>query len=117
MNDNYGHAIGDRVLKMVAATLMQNVRSYEFVGRWGGEEFLVIIKNNSVAHLKAIGERLRNLLEKSWLAFDQNVIRVTASLGATMIHPEDTVESLVQRADRLLYQGKESGRNRLVLAE
>ncbi len=116
INDTYGHPVGDLVLKMVANTLAQNCRSFDLVGRWGGEEFLCVLSHmGNPQKLRPIAERLRLLVGHSYLQQDQGPIAVTMSMGVTLAEPGDSLESLTQRADRLLYQGKTAGRNRLIL--
>ncbi len=114
INDKYGHEIGDKVLHMVAATLKQNIRKTDSVGRWGGEEFLAILDEvDSTESLKEICEKLRILVESSHIVMDNYRLSVTMSIGATPLHPEDSPESLVHRADMLMYQSKQTGRNRV----
>ena len=116
VNDVYGHDTGDSVLKFVAGTLSANSRPFDLYGRWGGEEFVGIVRNVNAANLKHMGQRLRRLVEKSFLlADDGDKLRVTISLGATMALPEDTIHSLLQRADTLMYQSKAAGKNRLTI--
>ncbi|MEI6047090.1 MAG: GGDEF domain-containing protein, partial [Chloroflexota bacterium] len=111
VNDTYGHNTGDKVLKMVANTLSCNVRATDFLGRWGGEEFVALIPNLRENHLANIANKLRHLVAGSQLQVDQHEVRVTISIGATLAQGEDTAETLVGRADQLLYQSKSSGRN------
>jgi diguanylate cyclase (GGDEF)-like protein/PAS domain S-box-containing protein len=116
VNDNHGHQVGDLVLKMVATTLAKNCRSFDLVGRWGGEEFLCVLSHlNELRELQVIGERFRHLVANSFLTQDDHRITVTISLGATLARPDDAIEGLIQRADRLLYQSKNAGRNCLHL--
>ncbi len=113
-NDTYGHDVGDQALRMVAATLRDNVRGGDVVGRWGGEEFVVLVYETSAeAEVVALGEKLRALVEASRLDLPQESVTVTISLGATLLQPDDSPESLVRRADQLMYRSKESGRNRV----
>ena len=111
INDGYGHDVGDRVLKMVADTLLSTARPFDLFGRWGGEEFLGIIRNVNLESLINIGERCRVLIEKSYIAVGEQFVNVTVSIGATVSKPGDTVDSIVKRADDLLYRSKEQGRN------
>ncbi len=113
INDTHGHALGDRVLVMVAKTLLNTVRSFDVLGRWGGEEFIAILINVDAEHLQAIANRFRILVEQSRFEYDANIISVTVSIGATLAQPGDTVSSLVQRADQLMYDSKNKGRNRV----
>lgn len=114
VNDNYGHPAGDLVLTMLGQTLLKNCRSFDLVGRWGGEEFLFVLGNlESEKQLLTIAERLRILVASTWVTWNHDPIRVTISLGATRVRPGDTPETLVKRADRLLFQSKAAGRNRI----
>ena len=112
INDTYGHKIGDRVLKMVAQTIQKNLRRSDVVGRWGGEEFLVIFYQvNSGKSISRIVEKIRMLIEHSRLDIENSHINVTVSIGATFLALEDTVETVVNRADQLMYHSKASGKN------
>lgn len=111
VNDSYGHDTGDVVLKMVAQTMAHNIRSFDIIGRWGGEEFLVILVNISKEQLQTIAEKLRVLVEHSSLNIGEANIAVTVSIGATIARKGDTVESIVKRADLLMYTSKGNGRN------
>lgn len=115
VNDCYGHDVGDAVLRMVANTLSLNVRSFDRVVRWGGEEFLITLVNIKEDDIQAIAEKIRVLVEKSFLKQDDISLGVTISIGATLCHGEDTRESLLKRADSLMYQSKEAGRNRVTV--
>jgi diguanylate cyclase (GGDEF)-like protein len=107
--------VGDQVLQVVARTLRAAVRPYDMVGRWGGEEFVGIIRNVDAARLEEIGNRLRELIGNSALPYQDRVLRVTVSIGATLALAHDTIESLVHRADILMYTSKQLGRNRLTI--
>lgn len=113
INDRHGHQVGDRVLKMVSRTLATNVRSFDHVSRWGGEEFLIIAVNVDPPQLCQIAEKLRMLVMSSGLTDFKPVVRATVSIGAAIVVPGDTAESLVGRADKLLYESKSKGRNRV----
>ncbi len=116
-NDTYGHETGDEVLQMVARTLSHNCRPFDTVGRWGGEEFLIVVGRAKGEDIQALAETLRALVEKSSLTVDGQPLSVTASFGATMVRPGDDAHSLTARADESLYQSKESGRNRVTFQE
>ena len=115
VNDHFGHDTGDRVLRFVSATLNANSRPFDLYGRWGGEEFVGIVRNVSFANLKHMGQRLRKLVEKSFLLEAGENLRVTVSIGATMALKGDSIPTLLQRADALMYQSKAAGKNRLTL--
>ncbi len=113
-NDTYGHDTGDKVLLMVASTLKNALRKSDAVGRWGGEEFLAILNDvTSFDAVKSICEKLRILVELSRLDLGDQSLTVTISIGATLLLPDDTSESFVRRADELMYQSKQVGRNRV----
>jgi diguanylate cyclase (GGDEF)-like protein/PAS domain S-box-containing protein len=116
VNDTYGHEVGDLVLKMVGRTLSASARVPDTIGRWGGEEFLAVVTNVALPRLIEIGNRFRHLTEASALN-EPAPIRVTLSLGAAVPRTGETLGSLLLRADRLLYQAKESGRNVLCAEE
>jgi diguanylate cyclase (GGDEF)-like protein/PAS domain S-box-containing protein len=113
VNDTYGHQTGDRVLKMVSRTLATNVRSFDHVSRWGGEEFLVVAANVDLQRLCLIAEKLRVLVMSSELMDCRPPVRVTVSMGAALVASNDTFETLLARADKLLYESKSNGRNRV----
>jgi diguanylate cyclase (GGDEF)-like protein/PAS domain S-box-containing protein len=111
-NDNYGHDVGDRVLRAVASTLKYNTRPFDLFGRWGGEEFVGIIRNADIDVLYRVAERCRVLVSKTSVPCDGDQLSITMSIGATIAIPNDSVESILKRADRLLYESKNTGRNR-----
>jgi diguanylate cyclase (GGDEF)-like protein len=115
VNDTYGHNVGDGVLMMVARTLSSNLRAHDLLGRYGGEEFVAIITHVDMAQLHTFADRLRLLVEKSRHDTEYSTIRVTVSIGATVVRPEDTVETAITRADLFMYNSKISGRNRVSL--
>lgn len=112
-NDTYGHLVGDKVLKYVADTFVFNSRPFDIYGRWGGEEFLGIIRNTNDSDLEKLGNRIRLLIENSYLEFENETLHVTISIGATMLKENDTIDTILKRADTLLYKSKSDGRNRL----
>jgi diguanylate cyclase (GGDEF)-like protein len=114
-NDTYGHDLGDDVLRFVANTLVTNSRPFDLYGRWGGEEFIGIIRNINDHDLKILGNRVRNLVASSYINRDDKTLQVTISAGATLVSDGDTMESLIKRADRLLYKSKAAGRNCLTI--
>ena len=112
-NDNYGHDVGDQVLQMVSNTINHNIRSIDFLGRWGGEEFIVLLQNINSSQVQAIANKLRMLVEQSFLIVGTEALSITVSGGATMILPGDSAHSLFKRVDQLLYQSKNKGRNQI----
>ncbi len=115
INDEHGHEVGDNVLKMVSSTLGSNLRSSDLAGRWGGDEFILVIKHlKEPSRIKNTAEKLRMLVEESGLIFKNETIKATVTMGAAIVRMGDTQEALIKRADSLLYNGKESGRNKVV---
>lgn len=114
-NDRYGHDVGDDVLKFVANTFVSDARPFDLYGRWGGEEFLGIIRNITERNLKHLGNRVLNLIENSYITHNDKKLRVTISIGATLVRETDTMESLIKRVDKLLYKSKAAGRNCLTM--
>ena len=111
INDNHGHQIGDEVLKAFAKILKSNVRITDTVGRWGGEEFMIIASETESAEAVKFATNLKKKISD----YDfPKVGRVTASLGVAGVDVGDSVEDVVNRADMALYSAKESGRNRVV---
>lgn len=113
INDTFGHRTGDAVLRMVAQSLANGLRCGDIPMRWGGEEFLVLLPGTDPAGLHATAERVRMLVENSWIQKEDVQARVTVSVGATMAVPAETSENLVDRADRHMYASKNGGRNRV----
>lgn len=113
INDTYGHDVGDKLLKMLGSLLAKNSRSFDLVGRWGGEEFIMIIPNVSDTQLYTIAHKFKNLIALSNLRVNSDFINVTVSIGATLVRENDTLKSIIKRADKLMYQSKQNGRNRV----
>lgn len=115
VNDRYGHILGDEVLRMVARSVRGALREFDFLGRWGGEEFVALVLYADEHGLAVVAERVRTLVEKSWIGVEEGPISVTVSVGGTLSVPGDDVEGLVARADALMYRSKREGRNRVTL--
>ena len=113
INDTHGHGAGDAVLRVIATTLHNALRSCDWIGRWGGEEFMVLLRNVDARLLTTVSERLRMLTAKSRTHVPSDRIQATVSIGATLTRPDDMAEDAVARADALLYQSKNAGRNRV----
>lgn len=117
VNDAHGHAVGDRVLRMVATTLRGNLRSGDAVGRWGGEEFVAILDGvHTTDDLRRVCDKLRTLVACSRLDVEDGSVAVTLSMGATLVRGDDTPASVVARADELMYASKRAGRNLVTVA-
>jgi len=112
VNDTYGHLVGDKVLCMVANTFRFVLRATDTIGRWGGEEFVAILYDISdKMTLFEIAEKVRKMIEASRLDEVSQSLSVTISIGATCLSANDTPESIISRADALMYQSKRAGRN------
>src|SRR5512138_947420 len=115
-NDLYGHNTGDSVLRMVAQTIRYALRATDSIGRWGGEEFIAILHDlRDDDDLQAAAEKIRTLVEHSRLDLDGQGLIATVSIGGTMLRAGDTPDSFVSRADQLMYQSKQAGRNRVTI--
>lgn len=113
VNDVHGHLVGDEVLVSTARILKANTRATDTVGRWGGEEFLIVVPNAGLSDAARLAEKLRSSIE----AHDfPTVGKMTASFGVTCFESEDDVVTMISRADMTLYAAKRAGRNRVELA-
>jgi diguanylate cyclase (GGDEF)-like protein len=118
VNDTYGHAMGDEVLRNVAKVVMAGVRVTDSVARYGGEEIAIVFTQTPIQGVAEVTERLRARLEQFEHVYDGNTVRRTASFGVGVFDGRGvplTPRELVERADRALYHAKRSGRNRVVL--
>ncbi len=125
INDRYGHEAGDRALRLVAGLLAEHMRNYDVVGRWGGEEFLLVLPGATPGEAEAAAGRIREQLAATDLGLNGKGTTVTASLGVATLLPdtlrpggvgEQWLDRLVRAADRALYQAKAQGRNQVVVA-
>ena len=115
LNDKYGHHIGDRVLRGIAMKMKTAIRQSDFLARFGGEEFAVLLPATNVGVANTVAEKLRNSLAQSIFRTDEHEIKVTVSIGIEEYRPgEDDFEKLIARADAAMYQAKENGRNCIV---
>jgi phosphoserine phosphatase RsbU/P len=117
INDTYGHEAGDAVLVKLAQTIREQVRSTDIVGRWGGEEFLMILPGSAIEDSKQVMQRLLESIASMPIEYGPHILHIKASIGLARLKPSETVHALIQRADQALYEAKDTGRNRLVLAE
>ncbi len=114
INDTYGHLAGDRVIREIARVLSCGVRQSDLLGRYGGEEFCILLTGLEVDDLKIVLERLRSTVEATRIVHEGNEISATISLGATL-DLADSLQAMIERADACLYQAKQGGRNRFVI--
>jgi diguanylate cyclase len=115
INDNFGHAAGDRALRIVAEQLRAGIRSDDMLARYGGEEFVVILANAGPEPAMRVAESLRKRIENLGFHGQKRPVRITLSCGVTVLRPEDTPDTAFERADGALYRAKRGGRNRCEL--
>lgn len=115
INDTYGHNCGDVVLKNVANTIRNLLRKYDFVARWGGEEFLVMLPETALEGATIVAERFRKTVEALEINYSDLRIPVTITVGVALYDPRLGVDRSIQLADQALYKGKENGRNQVVV--
>lgn len=111
INDTFGHAGGDELLKQLARTWAAILRESDILGRIGGEEFAVLLPATDISVGQEVAERLRQATEREVVAFNDSSYSVTMSLGGVAVKQNETVDQALNRADRLLYEAKEAGRN------
>jgi len=111
INDTYGHNIGDIVLKELTFLVKNNIRQYDIFGRWGGEEFIIILPNTSLENAVKIAKKLKSIIENHTF---KEVGKLTCSFGVTELKENDTSESILIRVDNHLYSAKKSGRNKVI---
>lgn len=109
INDKHGHLVGDKVLTELSKELSHLVRKHDLLARWGGEEFVILLHDTSTEVATELAERLRKHVQSTLLAD----LSISISLGLTSFVSGDTIESMMGRADKALYQAKHQGRNRV----
>lgn len=115
VNDKYGHLAGDKALRMIARTLQSSLRESDFVARFGGEEFTVLLKNINRDSLDKPLQKLREQVKLIPFRFKEESVTITLSLGATLFKPGDSINSALERADRALYRAKHAGRDQIII--
>jgi diguanylate cyclase (GGDEF)-like protein len=114
INDNYGHQCGDLVLRELGARLSAGLRKYDYAGRYGGEEFFVVLSNSNEEQALRIAERFRKDIEDCRFSCSGEQLSISVSIGVARFRQGETQEAWIDRADRALYQAKQAGRNRVV---
>jgi len=117
INDGLGHDAGDLVLSELAKIINEKVRHTDIFGRWGGEEFILVCSQTSEERLITLAEKLRELIEQHSFVIDGKSINVTVSIGVTKMNATETFETVFKRADKALYNAKNSGRNQVQFAQ
>lgn len=113
LNDTHGHLAGDQVLRGFARALQGNLRQSDIICRWGGEEFILLLKDTGSSTAYQLAEKIRRQTEQEVFQFNGVNLRITASIGVTELQGGDSIDRLIGRADRALYRAKQSGRNRV----
>ncbi len=117
VNDNFGHAAGDKVLKTVAETIRNASRCADMTFRYGGEEFVVVLNKTDLPGAKITAERLRTTISGLSCIYDHTDISITISVGVATLIPGETKDEFLKRADKALYMAKENGRNQIQAAD
>lgn len=118
VNDVHGHATGDEVLRRITAQARQEVRASDLFGRWGGEEFIVLLPDTRLEQAMEAAERLRLFIQRlTFRGEDGQEFGVTVSIGVAQLEPDESADDLIQRVDKALYAAKHHGRNRVVAHE
>jgi diguanylate cyclase (GGDEF)-like protein len=117
INDRHGHLAGDQVLREVSRILLDEMRQVDLVGRFGGEEFMMLLDETRAETALVVAERIRHAIAATPIPWEGVLIRVTASFGIVeVLNGSESIEELVERVDKAMYQAKQRGRNRTVLA-
>jgi diguanylate cyclase (GGDEF)-like protein len=121
VNDKHGHLVGDHVLKEISAIARRSLRESDVLCRWGGEEFLILLKNCTLEKATSIAENLRGTIEGNDFSRTTDLLKtrmnVTVSMGVAQCKENESEDSVFERADQALYQAKENGRNSVYFAE
>lgn len=112
-NNQYGHDTGDHVLQNIAASLQKSIRKNDLLGRWGGEEIVGIYSVNKSYEIPIIAEKFRQLVANTDVNSQGELLNVSVSVGITEVRMGDAAESIIERADQLMYRSKNNGRNRV----
>ena len=113
VNDTYGHLAGDFILKEVANIIKSTIRSSDACGRFGGEEFIILLPNTKLSGAMKLAERIRENIQNHKFIFNDIKVPITVSIGITSASKNDSIYSLIQRVDEALYEAKNKGRNRI----
>ena len=117
INDNYGHQVGDLALQFIVKHIVEAFKKSAIIGRYGGEEFIVLVPDCNKEEALIEAENLRSSIESSSLKLDDNsFIKMTVSIGIAPYQKSCTLDTLIQRADKGLYEAKDKGRNQVVLS-
>lgn len=116
INDTYGHAMGDLVLKKFSQMINEKMRKSDIFGRVGGEEFMACIQNMNDEGIMIFAQKIKDNIEKMEISYHQEIFKVTVSIGVSKLQDEGCLETLIEKSDKALYEAKRSGRNRICFA-
>ncbi|MCU1715905.1 sensor domain-containing diguanylate cyclase [Pseudomonas sp. 5P_3.1_Bac2] len=111
LNDSHGHMAGDEVLRCMASKLLSHVRQSDILCRWGGEEFILLLKNTDAAQAQEVGEKIRSLIDHCAIPYQGVTLHISTSIGLAQLQPGESIDQLITRADHALYRAKQRGRN------
>ncbi len=111
VNDNFGHPCGDMVIREIGTRLTRSLRKYDYAGRYGGEEFFVLFSNTTAELARSIAERFRKDVEEAGFPWENEILKLTVSIGISQYIPGETPERWISRADAAMYRAKQRGRN------
>ena len=120
INDTYGHQVGDDILVLIGEKCRENVRSNDFIGRYGGEEFVMVLPSSSLKNAVKKGRQLKKAIEKIRYKYRMDgensgiTLRITVSIGVSAFKKGDTVKHIIERADKALYAAKDAGKNQII---
>ena len=113
VNDTYGHSVGDQVLMQLASMVSDNIKHKDYFGRFGGEEFLIVLNDTPVRQCLSMANTLLGQIENTPIRCDSLEINITVSMGLTLCKKDESFQEVYNRVDKLLYAAKHSGRNRI----
>jgi diguanylate cyclase (GGDEF)-like protein len=116
VNDSFGHDCGDKVLKSVAQNLQDEVRERGFVSKWGGEEFLILLPETEIEDARILADKIRKIIEEEIIEYNGIQVSITLTFGVTVNEDYEMIDDTIKKADDALYEGKDQGRNCVVLS-
>ncbi|MDH5393768.1 MAG: GGDEF domain-containing protein [Gammaproteobacteria bacterium] len=116
INDSYGHQAGDEIIKSIAQIMSAHFRHHDMISRWGGEEYLIVFPETSINSAASITDRLRKKIAETKIVYDGQEIHATVTIGLSSYKKESGLDACISDADKALYFGKESGRNRVIVS-
>jgi diguanylate cyclase (GGDEF)-like protein len=115
INDNYGHSAGDKTLKVIANALKKSLRSTDFIARFGGEEFVILLPETKLADVSGPLNKIREIIKKIPFKFKNKDVSITISMGVTLFKTGDNPLQAFDRADAALYEAKNGGRDKVIV--